>query len=39
VVSVEPPLTLPTFRVTAIVPKVSMRDEGVAWLVEQLVRL
>lgn len=33
VTAVAPPLTLPHFRLTIVVPKVAMKDAGLAWLV------
>lgn len=36
IVAVEPPLRLPRFRLTAIVPTVAMMDAGMAWLFDLL---
>ncbi|MBZ9660984.1 LysR family transcriptional regulator [Mesorhizobium sp. ESP-6-4] len=36
VIAVDPPVTLPPFQITAVVPKVAMMDAGIAWLVGQL---
>lgn len=36
VVAVEPPLTLPRFRLNAVVPKAALMDDGVAWLLDRI---
>jgi hypothetical protein len=33
VVSVEPPLTLPLFKLNMVVPRPALEDAGLAWLV------
>lgn len=37
-VAVDAPLSLPTFRLNAVAPKVAMMDEGLTWLFELLAR-
>jgi DNA-binding transcriptional LysR family regulator len=37
-VAVDAPLSLPTFRVSAVAPKVAMMDEGLTWLFGLLAR-
>ena len=37
-VAVDAPLSLPTFRLNAVAPKVAMMDEGLTWLFELLTR-
>jgi len=36
---VEPPLTLPRFQISAVVPRVAMEDAGVSWLLDCLARV
>lgn len=36
IMALDPPLTLPHFRLNAVAPKVAMTDAGLAWLVEEL---
>jgi hypothetical protein len=38
IVSTEPPLKLSRFRLNIVVPKVVMKDAGLAWLVGLLKR-
>jgi len=38
IVAVDAPLSLPTFRVNAVAPKVAMMDEGLRWLFDVLAR-
>ena len=38
IISVEPPITLPRFRLNIVVPKVAMSDAGLAWLTGLLAR-
>lgn len=38
IVAVDAPLSLPTFRVNAVAPKVAMMDEGLPWLFDLLTR-
>ena len=37
-VAVDAPLSLPTFRLNAVAPKVAMMDEGLTWLFDLLAR-
>lgn len=39
IVWVEPPLQLPTYRITAVVPEVALQDQGIAWLMDALRRV
>lgn len=36
IVMVPPPLELPTFKLSVVVPRVALMDAGIAWMVEQL---
>ena len=38
IVAVDAPLSLPTFRLNAVAPKVAMMDEGLTWLFDLLAR-
>jgi hypothetical protein len=38
IVAVDAPLSLPTFRLNAVAPKVAMMDEGLTWLFHLLAR-
>jgi len=38
VLALDPPMTLPRFRLNAVAPKVAMMDAGLAWLVKVLER-
>jgi DNA-binding transcriptional LysR family regulator len=39
IVAVDAPLSLPTFRLNAVAPKVAMMDEGLTWLFDLLTRV
>jgi DNA-binding transcriptional LysR family regulator len=38
IVAVDAPLSLPTFRLNAVAPKLAMMDEGLTWLFDLLAR-
>ena len=38
IVAVDAPLSLPTFRLNAVAPKVAMMDEGLTWIFDLLAR-
>ena len=38
IVAVDAPLSLPSFRLNAVAPKVAMMDEGLTWLFDLLAR-
>jgi DNA-binding transcriptional LysR family regulator len=38
VAAIEPPLSLPRFRLNAVVPRVALLDAGVAWLLDRIER-